>query len=56
MSESWATGIKEGYRTKEMQIGNCTVRVHRPILEAEEQSRREEQVIDALRGVIRKGI
>ena len=55
MPESWETGIKEGYRTKEVQVGNCTVRIHRPILDAQERAKAEEQVRDALRGLIRKG-
>ena len=52
----WVTGIKEGYETKTVQVGNCTVRIHSPILDDEERARREEQVIDALRGVLKKGI
>ena len=54
MSESWVTDIKSGYQTKIVQVGNCTVRVHRPILDEKERARREEQVKDALRGLIRK--
>ena len=50
----WVTGIKDGYRTKEVQIGNCTVRIHRPILDDQERAKREEEIIDALRGLIRK--
>jgi hypothetical protein len=56
MCEPWETGIKAGYETKTVQVGNCTVRVHRPILDSEERSRREEQVRDALRGLIKKGV
>ena len=56
MNESWVTGIKDGYQTKTMQIGNCTVRVHRPILDDQERAKREEQVKDALRSLIRKGV
>ncbi len=56
MADDWVTGIKEGYRTKTMQIGNCKVTVHRPILDDQERARREEQVRDALRGLIRKGV
>lgn len=55
MSESWATGYKEGYETKTIQVGNCTVRIHSPILDDQERARREEQVRDALRGLIKKG-
>ena len=51
MTESeWVTGIKEGYRTKVIQVGNATVEIHRPILTDAERSKRENQVIDALRG------
>ena len=53
--DEWVTGQKEGYRTKTVQVGNCTVRVHRPILDDRERARREEQVRDALRGLMRKG-
>lgn len=56
MTTDWVTGIKEGYQTKEMQVGNCTVRIHRPLLDEQERSRREEQVKDALMGFLRKGI
>ena len=52
----WETGIKEGYYTKTMQIGNCEVTVHRPILSDEERAKREARVIDALKGFIKKGI
>jgi hypothetical protein len=55
MSEEWVTGIKDGYYTKKMQIGNCKVTVHRPILDDQERAKAEERVIDALRGLIEKG-
>jgi hypothetical protein len=55
MSEEWVTGIKDGYQTKTVQVGNCTVRIHSPILDESEKSRREEQVRIALRGLIKKG-
>ena len=51
----WVTGIKEGYETKTIQVGNCTVTVHRPILDDRERARREEKVRAALRGLIKKG-
>ena len=51
----WVTGIKDGYETKIIQVGNCTVTVHSPILDDQERAKREEHVIDALRGLIRKG-
>ena len=54
MSESWVTGIKEGYYTKTFQVNNCTVTVHRPILDDQERAKREDQVRNALRGLIKK--
>ena len=54
-ADDWATGIKDGYKTKTVQIGNCTVTIHRPLLDADEQKRREEQVRNALKGLIREG-
>lgn len=56
MTADWVTGIKEGYETKTIQVGNCTVRIHSPILDDQERARREEKVRDALRGLIRKGV
>ena len=49
MDEMWVTNIHEGYRTKVLKVGNCTIEINRPILTPEEQKRREEQVLDALR-------
>lgn len=51
----WETGIKAGYETKTIQVGNCTVRIHSPILDDAERAKREEQVRIALRGLIKKG-
>ena len=45
----WVTGINEGYRTKTIKVGNCTIEINRPILPAEEMARREEAVKQALR-------
>ena len=56
MSKTWVTDYKEGYETKTIQVGNCTVRIHSPILDDQERERREEQVTDALRSLIKKGI
>lgn len=53
--DEWVTDQKVGYRTKTVQVGNCTVRVHRPILDDQERARAEDQVRDALRGLIKKG-
>lgn len=49
-SNDWVTGIREGYRTKVIRVGNATVEIHRPILTPEEQAKIEETVIQALRG------
>lgn len=46
MSE-WVTN--EGYRTKTIKVGNCTIEINRPILTDEEMARREEAVRQALR-------
>lgn len=46
----WMQGIREGYRTKVIQVGNATIEIHRPILTDEERNKRENQVKDALRG------
>ena len=48
MDSDWTTGIHEGYRTKVVKIGNNIVEINRPILDAAEQARRENQVKDAL--------
>lgn len=55
MREQWLPSIKDGYQTKTVQVGNCTVRIHRPILDDHERAKREDQVRDALRGLIKKG-
>lgn len=49
MNDGWVTGITPGYRTKTIKVGNCTVEINRPILDAEEMHRREEAVRQALR-------
>lgn len=48
MSE-WRTDVHEGYRTKVIVVGNCTVEISRPILSPEEQKKREEAVIEFLK-------
>ena len=48
-NDGWVTGINEGYRTKTIQVGNCTIEINRPILTAEEMARREEAVRQVLR-------
>lgn len=47
-NEVWVTGIHEGYRTKIIKYGNCTIEINRPILTAEERAKREAEVIRAL--------
>ena len=49
-TDGWVTGIREGYRTKVIRVGNATLEINRPILSPEEQAKREEAVIQALRG------
>ena len=48
MTSEWTTGIHDGYHTKVVKIGNNIVEINRPILDAAEQTRRENQVKDAL--------
>lgn len=49
MSTEWKTDVHEGYRTKVIKVGNCTVEINRPILTPEEQKRREGRIIEALK-------
>ena len=49
MDPEWTTNVHEGYRTRVIKVGNCTVEINRPILTPEEQKRREAQVIEALK-------
>ena len=46
--EGWETGYREGHYTKTLNINNCTVRVHRPILDDQERAKREDAVKQAL--------
>lgn len=55
MASDWTTGIHPGYRTKVVKIGNATIEINRPILDAKEQARRENQVKEAL-AVFGKGV
>ena len=51
MTESeWRTDIHPGYRTRTIRVGNATIEINRPILTPEEQAKREEAVIQALKG------
>lgn len=54
MGAEWINVIPN-HKTKIVQIGNCTVKIHRPILDDQERARAEEQVRDALKGLIVKG-
>ena len=49
MTSEWTTNVHEGYRTKVITVGNCTIEINRPILTQEEQKRRENEVIEALK-------
>ena len=49
--DDWGTGIRPGYRTKVIRVGNATIEIHRPILQDEERNKRENQVVDALKGI-----
>lgn len=48
-TDEWRDDIRPGYYTKVVKVGKATVEIHRPILTAEEQAKRENQVMDALR-------
>ena len=45
----WSVGHHDGYYTKTIKVGNCTIEINRPILTPEEQKRREDQVIEVLK-------
>lgn len=47
--QGWVTGIKPGYRTKTIKVGNATIEIHRPILTPAEQRKQEDRVVDALK-------
>jgi hypothetical protein len=49
-TDVWMIGIREGYRTKVIRVGNATIEIHRPILTDEERNKREDQVKAALKG------
>lgn len=49
MTDTWVTGIHEGYRTKVVKYGNHTIEINRPILTPAEQAKREEEVRQVLR-------
>lgn len=47
--DGWNAGHHDGYYTKTIRVGNCTIEINRPILTPKEQKRREDQVIEALK-------
>lgn len=49
MTPEWKTDVHEGYRTKVIKVGNCTIEINRPILTSEEQKKREARIIEALK-------
>lgn len=53
--EGWDTGHRENYYSKTFQVNNCTVTVHRPILDDQERAKAEEKVRSALKGFLKKG-
>ena len=54
MTDAWVTGIREGYRTKVIQVGNATIEIHRPILTDDERRKQEENVTHALMGFMKE--
>ena len=50
----WVTGIRDGFETKTIKVGNCNVRIHSPILDEKERAKREDEVSIALRGLMKK--
>ena len=50
VSENWRTDVHLGYRTKIVKVGNSTIEINRPLLDASEQARREREVKEALVG------
>lgn len=47
-STEWTTSLKEGYRSKTVQVGCCTIIVHRPELDDSTQGKRQKAVQGAL--------
>ena len=50
MTADWRTDIHPGYKTKTIKVGNSTIEINRPLLDASEQARREREVKEALVG------
>ena len=49
MTSEWRTDVQEGYRTRVIKVGNCTVEINRPILTPEEQKKAEDRIVEALK-------
>ena len=49
MNTEWNPNVHEGYLTKVVTVGNCTIEINRPVLTKEEQKRREDRVIEAMK-------
>ena len=49
MTSEWRTDVHEGYRTRVIKVGNCTVEINRPILTPEEQKKAEDRIVEALK-------
>ena len=49
MNTEWQADVCEGYRTKVITVGRCTIEINRPVLTDEERKRREDQVIEAIK-------
>ena len=47
--DGWSIGYHDGYYTKTIKVGNCTIEINRPFLTPEEQKRRDAQIIEALK-------
>ena len=45
---NWTTSVHDGYRTKVIKVGNCTIEINRPILTQEEQKEREAAIVETL--------
>lgn len=51
-SSTWRTDVEPGYRAKTIQHGNCTITIMRPIMTAEQQARREREVMQGVAHVL----
>ncbi len=46
--DNWTTLVHEGYRTKVIKVGTCTIEINRPILTQEEQKEREAAIVETI--------